>query len=141
MTSILRLRSALLMGVSVAAFGALSAPALAQDAAGGANMIEELVVTAEKREQSLQTVPIAISAFTSEQRDKVGISTVQDLTNFTPGFVYQSANDRAADEPCAAGDQNFSIFSHCRIRQHAGAHNAHNLSSRTGRRQRVLAEA
>ena len=60
------------------------------------NMIEELVVTAEKREQSLQDVPVAISAFTSKQRDLVGISTVQDLTNFTPGFVYQSSNDRAS---------------------------------------------
>ena len=58
--------------------------------------IEELVVTAEKREQSLQDVPVAISAFTSKQRDLVGISTVQDLTNFTPGFVYQSSNDRAS---------------------------------------------
>ncbi|MDO8913492.1 MAG: TonB-dependent receptor [Phenylobacterium sp.] len=96
MPSILRLRSALIMGVSAAAFGALSAPAIAQDTAGSSNMIEELVVTAEKREQSLQDVPIAISAFTSQQRDKVGISTVQDLTNFTPGFVYQSANDRAS---------------------------------------------
>lgn len=58
--------------------------------------IEELVVTAEKREQSLQDVPVAISAFTSRQRDLVGISTVQDLTNFTPGFVYQSSNDRSS---------------------------------------------
>nr|WP_272887034.1 TonB-dependent receptor [Phenylobacterium aquaticum] len=58
--------------------------------------IEELVVTAEKREQSLQDVPVAISAFTSKQRDLVGISSIQDLTNFTPGFVYQSANDRAS---------------------------------------------
>ena len=58
--------------------------------------IEELVVTAEKREQSLQDVPVAISAFTSKQRDLVGISSVQDLTNFTPGFTYQSANDRAS---------------------------------------------
>ena len=66
MPSILRLRSALIMGVSVAALGALSAPALAQEAAGSSNMIEELVVTAEKREQSLQDVPVAISAFTSE---------------------------------------------------------------------------
>jgi len=64
--------------------------------AQSANTIEELVVTAEKREQSLQDVPVAISAFTSKQRDLVGISTVQDLTNFTPGFTYQSANDRAS---------------------------------------------
>jgi iron complex outermembrane receptor protein len=59
-------------------------------------MIEELVVTAEKREQSLQDVPIAISAFTTKQRDIVGINSIQDLTTFTPGFVYQSANDRAS---------------------------------------------
>ncbi|MEI6440276.1 MAG: TonB-dependent receptor [Alphaproteobacteria bacterium] len=65
-------------------------------AQSGGTTIEELVVTAEKREQSLQDVPIAISAFTSKQRDLVGISTIQDLTNFTPGFVYQSANDRAS---------------------------------------------
>ncbi|MBL8554766.1 MAG: TonB-dependent receptor [Phenylobacterium sp.] len=70
-------------------------PAFAQ-ASGDTNMIEELVVTAEKREQSLQDVPVAISAFTSKQRDLVGINTVQDLTNFTPGFTYQSANDRAS---------------------------------------------
>lgn len=96
MSTNMRLRSALIMGASVAAFGALSSPSAAQTAAAGANTIEELVVTAEKREQSLQDVPVAISAFTSQQRDKVGVSTVQDLTNFTPGFVYQSANDRAS---------------------------------------------
>lgn len=69
---------------------------LAGSASAQVNVIEELVVTAEKREQSLQDVPVAISAFTSKQRDLVGISTVQDLTNFTPGFVYQSSNDRSS---------------------------------------------
>lgn len=69
---------------------------LASSAAAQVNVIEELVVTAEKREQSLQDVPVAISAFTAKQRDLVGISTVQDLTNFTPGFVYQSSNDRSS---------------------------------------------
>ena len=86
------LRSLLAVGVSAAAIAAVATPAAAQTV----NMIEELVVTAEKREQSLQDVPVAISAFTSKQRDLVGISTVQDLTNFTPGFVYQSSNDRAS---------------------------------------------
>ena len=95
MSKALRLRGLLIMGVSAAALSATSTYAFAQSSTGG-NTIEELVVTAEKREQSLQTVPIAISAFTSQQRDKIGISTVQDLTNFTPGFVYQSANDRAS---------------------------------------------
>jgi iron complex outermembrane receptor protein len=83
---------------SLLSSGAMLAVLLGASAAQaqGANEIEELVVTAEKREQSLQDVPVAISAFTSKQRDLVGISTVQDLTNFTPGFVYQSSNDRAS---------------------------------------------
>jgi len=77
-------------------FLAASAMGLSAQAQNAMNTIDELVVTAEKREQSLQDVPVAISAFTSQQRDLVGISTVQDLTNFTPGFVYQSSNDRAS---------------------------------------------
>ncbi|MDB5444342.1 MAG: TonB-dependent receptor, partial [Phenylobacterium sp.] len=63
-------------------------------AAASSNTIEELVVTAEKREQSLQDVPVAISAFTSEKRDLVGINTITDMTNFTPGLEYNAANDR-----------------------------------------------
>jgi len=58
--------------------------------------IEELVVTAEKREQSLQDVPVAVSAFTDERRELVGINSVQDLTNFTPGLSYATSNDRAS---------------------------------------------
>jgi len=64
--------------------------------AEGSNMIEELVVTAEKREQSLQDVPVAVSAFTDERRETVGINSVQDLTNFTPGLAYATNNDRIA---------------------------------------------
>src|SRR5436190_12148028 len=62
--------------------------------AAASNTIEELVVTAEKREQSLQDVPVAISAFTAEKRDLVGINTVQDMTNFTPGLQYSTQTDR-----------------------------------------------
>ncbi|WP_309643088.1 TonB-dependent receptor domain-containing protein, partial [Phenylobacterium sp.] len=59
-----------------------------------ATTIEELVVTAEKREQSLQDVPVAVSAYTSEARDLVGINSVQDMTNFTPGLTYNNSGDR-----------------------------------------------
>ena len=94
MSKTLHLRSLLAVGASAAALTAMSSPAFAQ--AGATTTIEELVVTAEKREQSLQDVPVAISAFTSKARDLVGINTVQDLTNFTPGFVYSAVNDRAS---------------------------------------------
>ena len=83
-------KSALLSCVwaTAAAVGA-TGPALAQS-----NEIEELVVTAEKREQSLQDVPVAISAFTDERREVLGINSVQDLTNVTPGLSYNTGNDR-----------------------------------------------
>jgi outer membrane receptor protein involved in Fe transport len=77
---------------SVTLFGALLlstafiAPAFAD--------IEVVVVTAEKRSQNVQTIPIAISVFTSEKRDAIGITTVQDMTNFTPGLAYQTSLDR-----------------------------------------------
>ena len=78
-----------------AAFGSTAhAQSQPATAAAASNTIEELVVTAEKRSQSLQDVPIAISAFTSEKRDLLGINSVQDMTNFTPGLAYSSQLDR-----------------------------------------------
>jgi len=56
--------------------------------------IEVVVVTAEKRSQDVQTVPIAISVFGSEKRDQLGITSIQDMTNFTPGLQYSTSTDR-----------------------------------------------
>ena len=60
----------------------------------GSNMIEELVVTAQKREESLQDVPVAVSAFTDETRDIVGIRSIQDFATFTPGLSFNAGSDR-----------------------------------------------
>ena len=56
--------------------------------------IETVVVTAEKRSEDVQTVPVAISVFNSQKREEVGITSVQDMTNFTPGLAYQTSLDR-----------------------------------------------
>lgn len=50
-------------------------------------LLEEVVVTAQKREQSLQDVPIAISAYSPEKLDAFGIENVQDLGRITPGLT------------------------------------------------------
>jgi len=62
--------------------------------AAASNTIEELVVTAERREQNLQDVPVAVTAFSAHERAIEGINTVQDMTNFTPGLTYSSQLDR-----------------------------------------------
>ncbi len=86
----LRLRSIFVMGASVAALIAAASPAAAQE---DTFTIEELVVTAEKREQSLQDVPVAVTAYTSEKRDILGVATVEDLARVTPSVAYTN-NDR-----------------------------------------------
>jgi iron complex outermembrane recepter protein len=52
--------------------------------------IEEIVVTAQKREESLQEVPIAIQAFSGEVLIDKGITDTQSLAQITPGLVYAS---------------------------------------------------
>jgi iron complex outermembrane receptor protein len=67
----------------------------AASGSAGEETLEEIVVTAEKRSENLEEVPVAVSAFTSKERDLIGIETIQDLTDFTPGLGYSNALDRA----------------------------------------------
>ena len=85
----------ILLASSTLLAAAISTSAFAQSAAS-TNVIEELVVTAEKRDQSLQDVPVAITAFTDQRREIVGINSIQDMTNFTPGLQYNSSTDRVS---------------------------------------------
>jgi len=55
----------------------------------------DVVVTAEHRQTKLQKVPVAVSVFTGASRDRTGISTVQDVTNFAPGFSYDTVTVNA----------------------------------------------
>ena len=51
-------------------------------AAEPSSLIEEIVVTAKKREQSIYEVPVAISAFSAEKIEKMGISNLVDVGKF-----------------------------------------------------------
>lgn len=50
--------------------------------------IEEVVVTAQKRAESMQEIPIAITAFSGDALREDGISNMQDIGNRTPGLVF-----------------------------------------------------
>ena len=67
---------------------ASAATAAANTDTTGSTAVGELTVVAEKREQSIETVPVAITAFGAEQRKLMGIEIVQDLANFTPSLVW-----------------------------------------------------
>lgn len=76
---------------AVAAVLATYSPAKAQDAQNDAasegGLLEEIVVTAQRREQQIQDVPIAISAFSNEQLAALGATETLDLIRFVPNLI------------------------------------------------------
>ncbi|NIB42607.1 TonB-dependent receptor [Pseudomaricurvus alkylphenolicus] len=55
-----------------------------------ANVLEEIVVTAQKREQSLQDVGISVSAFSGDQLKDLGATNSTDITQQIPGMQLQT---------------------------------------------------
>ena len=52
------------------------------------DVLEQIVVTAQKRSENLQDIPIAITALTSQQLDRYRIESPMDLTYATPGLNF-----------------------------------------------------
>ena len=65
-------------------FTSYSQHTLAQEGAA----LEELVVTARKREENVLDVPLSITALTSENIEAKGIGEFKDIIAFTPGFHF-----------------------------------------------------
>ena len=57
-----------------------------------AAVLEEVVVTAQKREQSMQDVGIAVSAFSGDQMDQLGWDTADDVVAQAPGVTLVQPN-------------------------------------------------
>lgn len=64
-----------------------AAPAAEAAAASHSRMLEEVVVTAQKREENLQNVPISIQAFSGENLDARGVTDATALQRITPGLT------------------------------------------------------
>jgi iron complex outermembrane receptor protein len=65
---------------------------LAGTAAAQTSGLEEIMVTAQKREQSLQDVGIAVTAFSDKQIRELGFTDSTDIVAMTPGLVYTTPN-------------------------------------------------
>jgi len=59
---------------------------------GGAQL-QEIVVTAQKREERLQDVPISISVFDRGEMDRQGVAGLEDIYQITPGVNFQSQGE------------------------------------------------
>jgi len=61
-----------------------------EEALGG--VLEEIVVTARKREETAQSVPIPISALSEAQMEARNITDIQDIQRITPNLDFQSSS-------------------------------------------------
>jgi len=76
------------MALSAPAGVAYAADSDSETAAGPG--LEEIVVTAERREESIQDVPITIQAITGEQLQQLNVSTVEDVVKLLPNVQLAS---------------------------------------------------
>ena len=70
--------------ILIQAFSLILALPLTTQAQG---VLEEIVVTAEYREENLQDVPVAVTAFSADEIIRAGIETTQDFINLTPNVT------------------------------------------------------
>lgn len=75
-----------------------------QPAAGPA--MEEIVVTARKRTESLVDVPISISAFSADTIAAAGMTSIKDVARFTPNFSFAESFGRTFERPVIRGMSN-----------------------------------
>ena len=65
---------------------------VAQTADSGTSGLQEIIVTAQKRAENVNTVPIVITVLTNQDLIQAGVDTTQQLEWATPGLVFGNTN-------------------------------------------------
>ena len=85
------MRLSTILATSVAAIALTAGAAAAQEApADGASQVDDVIVTARKREERLQDVPIAVTAVSGETLEREQINVIKDVAGLTPGLNISS---------------------------------------------------
>ena len=84
-------RNGLCIALAAALAGTVALPALAQDdTPSGAGELDRITVTAQKREQQIQDVPLSINAYSGDFLQTQGVNDYSDLGNLVPGLEVQT---------------------------------------------------
>jgi iron complex outermembrane recepter protein len=103
------IRTLLTCALSIAAITGMiaAAPAAAQQqntnaertADNSSTQLEEVIVTAEKREESAKDVPVTMVVFTGAALEKQGLKDLNDYAKFVPGLIYNSPGNGERSGP------------------------------------------
>src|SRR5687767_6229045 len=90
-------RSVLLRRAVVGALALITVPAFGQETSAPqeSRTIDTIIVTAQKREQSLQDVPIVVTAVSEQLLKDTGVKDIKDLTILTPGLLVTSTSNES----------------------------------------------
>jgi iron complex outermembrane recepter protein len=58
--------------------------------------LEEIIVTAQRREEKLSDVPMSVQAFVQQDLDQQGLRSIDDLTRVAPGVTFQRSGSNSA---------------------------------------------
>ncbi len=112
------IHSAALLGAAYA-LAAIPAAAAQENSGASDRPIEEIIVTSQRRAENMQSVPIAVTAFSGDDLDEMGIVDIKGITERTPGFTMGVFNPGqpqyyirgiGSNEDGAGGDQSVIIF-------------------------------
>ena len=89
-----------IVAAGAATFAGAQTPNNNAAATGAASAVglEEVVVTARKRSESIQETPLTIQAFTVAQIEERGVQSIADLSKFAPGLTFNAGSSRAASD-------------------------------------------
>ncbi len=98
----------LLNGAFLVFIAAASSNVDAQQAVSAADDpgLEEVIVTARKREERLQDVPTSIAVFSADSLEKLNVLSVDELSKLTTGLTFDTDFGRLSDRPILRGQAN-----------------------------------
>lgn len=82
--------------VGAVAFGFAGAASAQDQAQDRATTVDDIIVTAQKREQNLQDVPIVVTSLSQEVLEDAGVRDIKDLQILTPGMTVTSTSSEAS---------------------------------------------
>lgn len=90
------IRTASVLTLSALSLILLDSTAVAQDTGDGA-LLDEVTVTAQRREQNIQETPVSITAFTPDRLDELGIHDPIAMMDFVPNATVSSGTGRGGE--------------------------------------------
>ena len=102
-----KIRIGFLGPTAVALAGALGMGApTAAEAQDSADRLEEIVVLARKRSESIQDVPVAVTAVSAAQIEDLDLQGLEDISKLTAGLVFDNEFGRDSNRPVIRGQAN-----------------------------------